>query len=647
MPFYNLAAEVAALLVVVISMTSFLLDNNKVSTRYSALKWFYIATFASIGITLVSLWTTDNYTIVPLIITDIFKYLYFFTASIAAVMALYYAITLNHYKNQKFNFFKQYVWAWLPYAIYCVFIATNFIHRLVFTISPTEGYIRGEFFKVTYVIALIYYGLIIYFTIKNFKTPQRNALLMICFNLLVATLIFCTQLFIPSLQLSGIASVCGALIIHFYVQNVSRTTDSLTELYNRQELTIQMTKLCDAKTPFNLIVFSLRNFKGINERNGLTFGDTLLEHVALRLRNFLPAKCLFRYSGDEFAMLIPSSQEEAIQNIGKYLQDLEAPYLIDNTPFLLDILLARIEYPLFGTKTEELISAMDYSIYLLKKNPEDKNIIYDPCVPEAMKRRHYIIERLKYAIEHDDFEAYYQPIYSVKGKNFPLAEALIRFKASNKTYVSPAEFIPIAEETGMILKITSMMLELVCADYRKLLDTYGEKLPIRSISVNFPYVYIMKNNAEEEVLEIVRRYNLHPSMIKIELTERTFAKDIDKTIEVMNEFIEKGFIFELDDFGVEYSNFGMFFNVPINIIKFDRSLVINATSTPERREFFKQFLFAMKKVDMKVVMEGVEDTELLNFLADCGSDYIQGFVFSKPLPLNEFSEYIKVQENQA
>ncbi len=640
MPFYNLAAEIAALLVVCISMTSFLLDDNKVSTRYSALKWFYIATLASIIITLVSLWTTDHYTIVPLVITDIFKYLYFFTASIAAVMALYYAITLTHYKNHKFNFFKQYVWAWLPYAIYCVIIATNGIHRLIFTISPTEGYIRGEYFRITYVIALIYYGLIIYFTLKHFKTPQRTALLVICLNLLIATLIFCTQLFIPSLQLSGIASVCGALVIHFYVQNVSRTTDPLTELYNRQTLTIQMTKLCKEQESFDLLVFSLRNFKGINERNGLHFGDTLLEQVALRLRNFMPAKQLFRYSGDEFAMLIPRSDMNGVLHVGEYLQKLEAPYCIDDTQFTIDLIAARVEYPLFGTKTEELISAVDYSLYLLKKNPEDKNIIFDATVPEVMKRRHYIIERLKDAIENNGFEAYYQPIYSVNDKSFPFAEALIRFKPCDKPFISPAEFIPIAEETGMILKITTMMLELVCADYRKLLDMYGDNLQIKSISVNFPYVHLMKNNAEEEMLEIVQRYNLSPSMIKIELTERTFAKDLEKTIEVMHEFIEKGFIFELDDFGVEYSNFGMFFNVPINIIKFDRSLVMNATSTPERREFFRQFLIAMKKVEMRVVMEGVEDGELLSFLSECGSDYIQGFVFTKPLPFAEFSEYI-------
>ncbi len=640
MPFYNLAAEFASLLVICVSMISFLLDDNKVSTRYRALKWLYFTTFFSIVITIGSLLTTDYYTQVPVVLTDVFKYLYFLTVPIAAPMALYYSITLTYHKNYKLNFIKEYIWAWLPYAIYCLIIVTNGIHRLIFTISSTEGYIRGDFFRITYFIAFIYFALIIYFTAVNIRTPQRTALLIVCLNLLISTVIFCAQLIIPSVQLSGVASVCGILIMHFYVQNVSKFTDPLTELYNRQTLTIVMTRLCKSQTPFSLVVYSLRNFKGVNERNGLQVGDEILEQFALRLRGMYPGKYLHRYSGDEFAILIPASDKAAHDKLESCFKKIGLAFILDKLSFTMNIVQARVDYPEFGMKTEELISAMDYSISTIKKNQGDTNQIYDISVCERMKRRHYIIERLKHAIENNGFEAYYQPIFSANNNDFSMAEALIRFRKSDEPFVSPGEFIPIAEDTGMIIKITRMMIELVCADYQKLLDRYGDKLKVKSISINFPYVMFMKKNAVDDVLKIVSKYNISPSMIKLELTERTFSSDLNKTIEVMGEFIKNGFIFELDDFGVEYSNFSMFFSVPIKIVKFDRSLVINATSTEERKGFFKQFLEGVKELDIEVVMEGVEDEELLNFLIACKSDYIQGFVFSKPLTLSEFDEFI-------
>ncbi len=642
MAFYNLAAEYASLIVICLAMVGFWLDQNKGTTRYGALKWMQIGTFVSIIVTIGSLITADFFMDYPIWLVDVLKYLYFLTSPVAAPLALFYGITLTNYKTYKFHFFKKYVWAWLPYAIYCVIILTNSFHRMIFTISPTEGYIRGEWFRITYVIALLYFGLVIYLTVKNFKTPQRNGVLIICLNLFIASLIFCTQLFYPPLQLSGIASVAGVLIIQFYVQNVSHTTDALTELNNRSTLTNQMTKLCKANVPYSLFVFSIRNFKGINERNGLEFGDALLEQIAIRLRVSYPHRYLFRYSGDEFAIILPEYEDGSLKRIEQVYKDISQPYDVDNSNTSLDFIYARVDFPDFGNKAEGLISAMDYSLSLIKKGAGNINFVYDIAVCERMKRRNYVIERIKHALETDGFEAYYQPIYSVEEDDFTMAEALIRFKPEQGEFISPAEFIPIAEDTGLIIKITITMLELVCSDYQKLLEKFKDKLKISSISVNFPYVFFMKSGSVDAVYNIVRHYNLSPEMIKIELTERTFATDIESTLVIMNDFIKRGFVLELDDFGVEYSNFSMFFNIPIRIIKFDRSLVVSSTATEQRRDFFVKFLTAVKALDssVEVVMEGVEDDEIKDFLIDNGCDYIQGYVFSKPLPFNEYVKFI-------
>ncbi len=643
MPYYNLATEYASLIIVVLAMISFTIDEKKGGSRYSALRWMQLATLISIVVTIGSLITADFFMDYPLWLTDILKYLYFLTSPIAAPLALFYGITLIYPKTYKVDFAKKYLWAWLPYALYCVFVVTNAYHRLIFTISPTEGYIRGELFRITYVIALYYAILVFYFTIKNRKSPQKNSLYIVGLNLFVASLIFCTQLFMPPLQLSGLASVVGVLILQFYIHNVSQSTDPLTELYNRTNLANRMTNLCKSDTPYSLFVFSIRNFKGINERNGLEFGDNLLEKIALRFKENLTNRQIFRYSGDEFAVLLVDYEKLPKQLIPNICSDISRSYEIDGGYITIDFVYAQVDFPLFGINTQEIISAMDYSLSLAKKSVSNLNYIYDSSISDKMKRRNYVIERIKKALKTDGFEMHYQPIYSVNHSEFNMAEALIRFKPNQGDFVSPGEFIPIAEETGLIIKITQTVLELVCADYQKLQIRYGENLKVRSISVNFPYVWFMKQGVAKEVYDTVKRYDLSPEMIKIELTERTFVTDIKTTLDIMNEFIKYGFIFELDDFGVEYSNFSMFFDVPIQVIKFDRSFVVSSTVNSQRRDFFNMFLKAIKSLDreIKVVMEGVETDDLKQYLIDCGCDYIQGFVFSKPLVFNEYSDFLE------
>ncbi len=642
MAYYNLAAEYASLIVICLATIAFALDKNKGTSRYAALQWMQLATFISILVTIGSLITADFFMDYPIWLVDVLKYLYFLTAPVAAPIALFYGITLTYHKTHKISIFKNHLWAWVPYAVYCVFILTNAWHRLVFTISPTEGYIRGDLFRITYVIALLYAIMVVGFAIKHYKTPQRNNLLIICLNLFVSSIIFCTQLLYPPLQLSGIASVTGVLIIQFYVQNVFQSTDGLTELYHRTTLTIQMTKLCRQQKPYALFVFSIRNFKGINERNGLKFGDALLEKMALRLRAQLPYPQLFRYSGDEFAVLIPDFDASSQQLIDTIYHDLREPFRVDDTSIALDIVYARVDFPQFGTKTEDLISAMDYSISTIKKGIGNTSYFYDNTVCEQMRRRNHIIERMKQALATDGFEAYYQPIYSVKESKYTMAEALIRFKPSQGEFISPGEFIPIAEDIGLILRITETMLHLVCADYARLIAQFGPTLPVQSISVNFPYVWFMKQGAADQVYAIVQQYNLSPERIKIELTERTFATERESARVIMDEFIARGFVLELDDFGVEYSNFSTFFSLPIHMIKFDRSLVVASTANEKRRDFFYKLLLAVSAMDkeIEVVMEGVEDQDTLDFLIKCDCDYIQGFVFSKPLPYSDFVAFL-------
>ncbi len=629
------------MIVIVIAMTSLTIENNIISKRYSGLKGMYYCTFVSIVITIICLGLGNNFASYPLYLTDLFRHLYFIASPLLALLYFMYAVSIVYNKLGIVQILKKYFYLLIPYFIYLGIIISNPLHRQICTICPENGYLKGPWSALSYYIAFIYLAMLIVFAFIHRKTPQKKVLTVICANFLISTVIFSAQLFLPEIQLSGLGCVTGLLIVHFYVINVSKAMDPLTELNNRQTLTIHLSKMCQSKTPFALTVFSLRNFKGINDRFSLEFGDKLLCDVALRLRDTLPFKNLYRYSGDEFAYICANPKADFNDLIKGVSESVCRPFNVNGNEISVDLIYARTDFPEFGGNSKEIISAMDYSVSSVKKNFGQTNFFYDSSICEMMKRKNYIIERLKDAISNDGFEIHYQGIYCSCSKNFPLAEGLIRFKnKEGEPFVSPGEFIPIAEETGLITKITYIVLEKICSDYTHLMNLHGEKLSLESISINFPYVMFLSRDTVEDVDRILAKYKIPKHKIKMELTERTLVSDVLMVESVMQELIEHGFEFELDDFGVEYSNLSLFFNLPVKIIKFDRSLVLSSTSDEKRRQFFEYLLKSIKALDYKVVMEGVEDKVLLDYLAKCGCDYIQGYVFTKPLPRDEFGEFL-------
>ncbi len=640
---YNLVAEYSALLVISVAMIGFFHDNAIITDRYKGLKWMYVITSVSIVITIVCLTVSNAYQSFPLWLADFLRQLYFVASPILAPFYVVYSMSIVYSGQTYSSFFTKYVWVVLPYFIYLVFVFLNPVHNLIFDFTAELGYVKGPWSQVSYYIAFLYFAILVIFTLRHRRSPQINVLVIICVNFMISTVIFSMQILIPDVQLSGIACVCGLLVVHLYILSVSKSMDPLTELSNRQTLAAHLQNLSDKNAPYYLCVFSIVNFKSINDRLGLAFGDAVLSGLAARMRKTSPSKNLYRYGGDEFAYLALHNDDIDSENevLKTVMLDICKPFTYGDSQLSLDLVYARVDFPTFGKDAKEIISAIDYSISTAKKTLGETNFFYDSSVVTTMKRRNFIIEALKDAIETDKFEVYYQGIYSADKGMFSMAEALIRLKS--ETFISPGEFIPIAEETGLINKITYIVLDKVCKDYVSFKDILGSEFS--SISINFPYVHFLQTDTVDKVRSVMDSYKVPYSVIKMELTERTLVSDTARVKTTMDELIHHGFEFELDDFGVEYSNLSLFFDIPIKIIKFDRSLVYSATRDKTRRNFFENLLSAIKALNIQVVMEGVEEQELLDYLLRSGCDYIQGYVFTKPLPCNEFVQFIQSRNN--
>ncbi len=644
---YNYAAELASFVIISILLLNLFLEKELDSRRNRFFKGIVWAIFLIVFSTLISTYMTMNVLPYPIWLIELVVDIYFISLPLALVMGFLYVKSLKRSRNTKAQISLTTILLYTPYFLYVVFIIANHFSHSIFLVSHDLGYIRGDFYLLPYPVSLFYIIAIFIEAFRSRNSIHRGIGFVICVNVIVMAAISFSQLLFPDILLSGLANVAGALVVFLYVQSVTRSTDGLTGFYNRVRLAYDVEKKVrayarkkdnsnTAQYEFSLVLYSLRNIKGINERYGLLGGDELLEGVAIHLRQVFKGYQVYRYSGDEFAVLIDRKTDDKERLIHRAAERFDCPFYGESSKkeMTVNVVYARVDFPEFGTEAKPLVSALDYSISSLKHGKYRTNFMHDLTICEKMGRRNSVIDRIKYALDNDGFEVHYQPIYSTQEKTFKGAEALLRMKKELGS-IYPDEFIPLAEETGLIVNMTYMVLEKVCVDLRGLLNRYGSKLDGHSISINFPYAQFLEHDLVSKIMIILDMYNVSPKQIKIEITERTLIGDAGLISGVMREMQEKGFMFEVDDFGVDYSNISLILHLPVEIIKIDRSLVLLATAKESYEEFFRLFLKAIRYTDRKVVIEGVETKEQADFFTSCGSEYIQGFYYSHPLHFDD------------
>ncbi len=638
---YNLTAEFSALLIVLIVLLSFKRDYEEKNVRFQVLKLMYFGTLLSIFATITSTLLTDGYSpFFPVVLGYFTTLLYFVTAPMGAYFYFLYSISMTTFYMDKKNA-KVFRIASIPYGIYILLIIANIFTGDVFSITTEEGYIRGDWYQITYVIAIVHVLLTIFVAIRNLHRLYKDAKWILLLNLVLVISLSGVQFFMENILISGLAGVTGVLVVHLYIQNVSKSTDKLTELRNRNTCTYMINEHIKKKKEFSLYIISTRNFKDINANKGIDYGDRTLKKMATYFLDYFSTKEVFRYSGDEFAILVDDKTDRLEGKIKEILLGLEKGIEVDKEKQSIEAICARVDYPEFGKSSQELISAADYSLQLVKESLSQRNYIHEIGALVEMKEKNETRQGIKDAIKEKSFVIHYQPIYNMKEGTFTKAEALVRMKNNEDgSLIYPNKFIDMAESTGTIVDLTYIVLEKTCADFRRLLDKNNENLKLSSISVNFSYLQFLDENVTEKVMAILEKYKIETSMIKIEITERVFAEDLSKANNIVNKMKEKGFVFELDDFGIDYSSLNMIFDIPAEIIKIDRTLLLLATESEKNKIFFKNLIVGMMSAGKKIVVEGAETEEHIDFVKECGCDFVQGYYLSKPKDFDNLEKFL-------
>ncbi|MFJ9464107.1 MULTISPECIES: EAL domain-containing protein [Viridibacillus] len=425
-------------------------------------------------------------------------------------------------------------------------------------------------------------------------------------------------------------------------------TDSLTGVSNRFAYTERMRVLLESSSTRSyqhaVLFLDLDRFKQINDTLGHAVGDYLLVEVVKRIQSLLKNKdILARYGGDEFVITLTNIHHprEAVHLAEMIIQLLEQPFAVEDQNLYVSTSIGISIYPHDGDDTEVLLTKADKAMYFAKQNGRGQFSFYFDELQTDSKRVLLLDNELRKAIENDSFELHYQPKVSVTTGAIVGVEALVRWQNEKLGFVSPGEFIPYAEETGLIIPISECIINRACQDYLKLKSQNIKNMPI---ALNISSIHFHQSNFIESITQILERNNCPAHYFEIELTERTVMNSEKETIRKLVLLKQLGFKLSIDDFGTGYSSLSYLVQFPLNYLKIDRSFIQHICSLDDKQAVVDAIIQMAHRLHMKVIAEGVEQREQVQLLRKMGCDMIQGYYYSKPLPLDEFTEFLEFWE---
>ncbi|MHB8814374.1 MAG: putative bifunctional diguanylate cyclase/phosphodiesterase [Steroidobacteraceae bacterium] len=421
--------------------------------------------------------------------------------------------------------------------------------------------------------------------------------------------------------------------------------DSLTDLPNRillnDRLTQALTLAQRHEQRLALLFLDLDRFKSINDSLGHAIGDRLLQSVAERLLGCVRGSdTVSRQGGDEFVILLPevTQPSDAAVTAEKILLALSTPHRIDRQDLHLAASIGIVTYPDDGTDAKALLKHADLAMYRAKNAGRNTYRFFESDMNGYTADRHSLENGLHRAIERHEFVLHYQPIMSLDSGQLISVEALIRWRHPQRGLVSPAEFVPIAEESGFITAIGRWVLHEAC---RQAQVWRAVGLPPMRIAINISTVELRGNGFVESVGSILDEHGLVPGDLELELTETFLMHDSNSTAAVLQSLSDLGVRIALDDFGTGYSSLSHLKRFPIDTLKIDQSFVRNLAVDADDASIVSAVIGMGKGLQIRVVAEGVETREQLAFLRKQGCPEGQGYYFSRPVSAREFGQLLR------
>lgn len=412
--------------------------------------------------------------------------------------------------------------------------------------------------------------------------------------------------------------------------------DSLTGLANRHRFTSRLIATLNSQKVQQrssaLMMLDLDRFKQVNDTLGHPAGDELLKQVGQRLKKMVDSKAeIGRLGGDEFQIILPDMDDrgELGQLADRIIQMVSQPYSIDGSRAIIGTSIGIAIAPYDGVDQEDLARSVDLALYAAKGGGRGQFRFYSSDLKDGVNRRREIEEDLRDAIQTEELQLHYQPIVHLGEKRVSCFEALMRWNNPKRGPVSPAEFIPIAEETGLINELGLWALRRACTDATEWSGNVR-------VAVNVSAIQFADVDFPDRVQEVLDATGLEPSRLELEITESVFLGDPRTTQRMFKDLKTIGVRLALDDFGTGYSSLSYLRNAPFDKIKIDQSFVHGATEAGNNNAALITAIVSLAgALNMETVAEGVDAMDALALVTDLGASHVQGFIFSKALPQSE------------
>ncbi len=409
--------------------------------------------------------------------------------------------------------------------------------------------------------------------------------------------------------------------------------DMLTRLPNRvlmeDRLDVAMTHATRNKERLAVMFLDLDRFKWVNDTLGHTTGDRLLQSVSQRLESCLrKGDTLARFGGDEFALILPSvnHEQDAAKIAEKVLEELREPFSVDEHELYVTSSIGIAMYPEAGRTIEALIASADLAMYSVKERGKNGFEFFDATMNEASNARLTIERELRKALSTDDIKVCYQPQVNSVTEKLVGFEALIRWEHPANGLIYPGDFIPIAEETGLILDLGRYVLDRACADVARWRD---EGMKDVRVSINFSGMQVEQDTFIDEIKDALKKHNLPGEALEVEITENVIMNDMSSVIKKLRELAGLNIKIAVDDFGTGYSSLSYLQQFPINTLKIDKSFISSMNETEEATSIVDAIVAMAKGLKLSLIAEGVETDPQLEYLKSLGCEAIQGYLFGK------------------
>lgn len=632
--YYNVDYEICSVIFLLVLAAIYLVKKNNIGLQIRLFQIYWVCCFFNTCLDIITCYTIENFQIVPhwinYLLNTIFLAIQFILPVLSAACIYYMSGKTRGLKKPVF------LLATLPALIGVFMVIFTTWTELIFYFD-TNGYQHGPFYFFLYVNAALYFITAISCALFSNLIIHMRQRILACSIIVVAIIPTIIQFFLPNYMLSGLGTALSVFIMFLTSDSIIIYEDSLTGALNRDAFFAYIHAFRKKNTPFQIYAIALDNFKIVNEMYGMEGGNQLMHMLADELKSEYTASQIFRLEGDIFAIVL-EEKSESITELARINRILNRTWYLEDNEVRISACIGLVHSIDHADSDSNLLKAIEYAITKAKEKGKGHFFEVNEEATQAMARRIAIEQAMMTNIEANTFEVHYQPIFDTATNRFHSLEALARLRVEGYGYVSPEEFILIAESNGTILKIGMLVLEEVCRFIR---DYNLKEKGIDFVEVNLSVVQCMQERIAQDITQMLEKYNIPPTMINLEITESAAANSQQMLIRNMARMALSDLTFSLDDYGSGYSNVSYLVDLPFSIVKLDKHIVWAAFKKVTSRKILENTAAMFKDVNLKIVAEGIEDANMAHTLTQMGVDYLQGFYFSRPVPKEKLIEILE------